>query len=489
MTSRFRPHLCLAVILCLLASAWPSTAAVPSAVFYSVTSSASSGPGSLNDAVFQANYNGGDVNFINFNIPSDGGVVEIILSQTLYMARLMILNGFSQPGYQGSPLIRINANGMASGIALVGNVAGVPPFSDGRTATSSGSTIQGFQIVNYSSNAITILNESQGNYIQNNWLGFYQATPGAYVRNVTAHPGSRGIGLQSSFNHIRNNTISGVDNGITVGDDPFGIPTGTNYKTNSIRDNFIGTDPTGTSKIGNDSDGIFLGAGARQNFIGPGNVLSGMASAGCELLHSTAIGNVIFGNIIGLNATGDTAIGNAQVGVLVANGAHFNDVGSSDPKNGNIISGNALGGVVIGQSPYLPVNDPSGNWVENNLIGTDKTGSKAIGVQGTGVTVQNGAQHIVVRFNVLAGHSNHGAVVANSTGNGLFGNWIGRTPSGVSLANQGYGVWLLNATYNYIGIGSNPPSPPYFVANLFGSNLRGPVGISGNCVGNVIDTP
>src|SRR6266853_1926051 len=62
MTTRFRPHLCLAVISCLLASACPSTAAVPGAVFYSVTSSASSGPGSLNDAVFQANYNGGDVN-------------------------------------------------------------------------------------------------------------------------------------------------------------------------------------------------------------------------------------------------------------------------------------------------------------------------------------------------------------------------------------------------------------------------------------------
>src|SRR4029077_17132451 len=127
-----------------------------------------------------------------------------------------------------------------------------------------------------------VFNESQGNYIQNNWLGFYQTTSGGYFRNVAAHPGCRGIGLKSRFNKIRNNTISGVDNGITVGDDPFGIPTGTNYKTNSIRNNFIGTDPPETSKIGNDSDGIFLGAGARQNFIGPGNVLSGMTSAGCE---------------------------------------------------------------------------------------------------------------------------------------------------------------------------------------------------------------
>ncbi len=482
----FKRTLAFASIL-FLASA-SANAAVSGSVTYWVTSAASSGPGSLNEAVFQANYHGGDVNFINFNIPSNGGVVEIVLSQPLYIARLMILDGTTQPGYQGAPLVRINGNGMTSGVVLVGNVAGVPPFSDGRTATSSGSTIQGFQIINYSANAITIFNESQGNYIQNNWLGFYETTPGSYVRNVTTHPGSRGIGVRSSFNHIRNNTISGVDNGITLGDD-INNPTGTIYKTNSIRDNFIGTDPAGVVKIGNDSDGIFLGAGARQNFIGPGNVLSGMNSAGCELLHSTTIGNVIIGNIIGLNAAGDTAIGNARVGVIVANGAHFNDVGSSDSKNGNVISGNALGGVVIGQSGYLPVNDPSGTWVENNLIGTDKTGTRALGNQGTGVTLQEGAQHIVVRFNVLAGHTMHGAVVANSTNNGFFGNWIGQTQNGTQLANHGYGVWLLNASRNYIGIGMNAPKPPYFVANLFGSNQLGPVGTSGNCVGNVIDMP
>jgi len=483
MIPRFRLPLCHAVISCLLASAGPGFAAVPGTVFYTVTSSASSGAGSLNDTITQANYKGGDLNVINFNIPSKGGVVEIVLSQTLYIARLMVLNGFTQPGYQGSPLIRINANGNASGIALVGNVAGVPPFSDGRTATSSGSTIQGFQIVNYYSNAITIFNESQGNYIQNNWLGFYRTLSGSYVRNVVAHPGCRGVGLRSSFNHIRNNTISGVDNGITIGEDPLGIPTGTAYKTNSIRDNFVGTDPTGTIQVGNDSDGIFLGAGARQNFIGPGNVLSGMASAGCELLHSTAVGNVIFGNIIGLNAAGDAAIGN-QVGVYVANGAHFNDIGSSNAQYGNVISGNTIGGVAIGAS-----NDPSGTWVENNLIGTDKTGTKAVGLQTTGVSVQDGSQHIVVRFNVLAGHTNHGAVFRDCSSNGFFGNWIGRARSGMLIPNAGFGVLLWDASRNYIGIGSQTPNPPYFVANSFGANTLGAIGMNGTCLGNVIDTP
>src|SRR5262245_20115063 len=124
MITRFRAPFCLAVVSCLLAGACPSFAAVAGTVFYTVTSSASSGPGSLNDTITQANYKGGDLNIINFNIPSNGSVVEIVLSQTVYVARKTVLNGFTQPGYQGSPLIRINANGNASGIALVGNVAG-----------------------------------------------------------------------------------------------------------------------------------------------------------------------------------------------------------------------------------------------------------------------------------------------------------------------------------------------------------------------------
>ena len=46
-----------------------------------------------------------------------------------------------------------------------------------------------------------------------------------------------------------------------------------------------------------------------------------MSSSGVELLHSTAIGNIIFGNTIGLNAAGTQAIGNGELGVLIANGA------------------------------------------------------------------------------------------------------------------------------------------------------------------------
>lgn len=465
--------------LILVFVATPLSSAVPGIKTYVVTNTASSGSGSLNEAVFQANYNGGDLNYINFNIPSSGGVVEIILSDTLYIARPMVLNGVTQPGYAGNPLVRINANGFASAILLAGNVANVPPFSNGTTATSSGSTVQGFQITNYSSNAVTIFKESQGNWIQNNWMGFKQTAPGTFVRNVVAHPGCRGVGMASSFNTIRHNVISGVDNGITIGDD-IGSPSGNSYVTNALENNFIGTDPTGATKIGNDSDGIFLGAGAAYNYIGPGNVLSGMASSGVELLHPTNHGNIVIGNLIGLNAAGNAAIPNGELGVLVANGAEYNDIGSGNPLYGNVISGNILGGVVIGQIGYAPVDYPYGNWVENNLIGTDKTGTRIIPGQGTGITVQNKSKTIAVKNNIIVGETNNGILVSDSISCGFYGNRIGQSATGVAMANQGYGIWLMNhASYNFIQVGSDP--------NVFGTNGLGPIGVdaSGTCVGNV----
>ena len=442
---------------------------------FNVTSAGSSRTvvGTLNWAVFQANYYGADVNYIKFNIPNVTDQATIVLSEPLYIARLMIIDGQSQPGYSGSPKIRIDANGQASAILLVGNVPNVPPTSNGAPATSSGSTVQGVQVVNYSSNAITIFKESQGNFIQNNWMGF-RSIPGStnYWHNSDTYPNSRGIGLQSSFNTIRYNTISGVSNAITIGDD-ISAPSGIVYKTNSIQHNFIGTDPTGSFKIGNDSDGVFLGAGARENFIGPTNVLSGMASSGVELLHSTNYGNVIFANMIGLNAAGTAIIANGELGVLVANGATFNEVGG--PFGGNVISGNPLGGVAIGTKEFPGSNGTNGNYVEFNLMGTDYSGVKPLGTQTTAVTVQNGARANVVNGNVLVAEANHGVTLADANGNGIFNNYIGQAQNGASIPNQGYGVYLLNSSYNFIQ------------KNTFGANTLGMIGYFGTSGGNAVN--
>jgi len=141
----------LSRLLVIASSLWLASIAQAATVTQFVVTSAGSSRntvGTLNWAVFQANYYGADINYIVFQIPNVTGQAKIVLSEPLYIARLMVIDGKSQPGYAGQPKIQIDANGLASAFLLVGNVPNIPPTSTGTINTSSGSTIQGFQIVN-----------------------------------------------------------------------------------------------------------------------------------------------------------------------------------------------------------------------------------------------------------------------------------------------------------------------------------------------------
>ena len=233
-----------------------------------------------------------------------------------------------------------------------------------------------------------------------------------------------------------------------------------------------------------------------------------MASSGVELLHPSNFGNIIIANLIGVNKAGTAALGNGELGVLIANGADYNDVGG--PSGGNVVSGNRLGGVVIGtpefQTPCTRI------YVESNLVGTDATGLHIIGQQTSGITSQTGSETIMHR-NVIGGHKNHGVVLSSvgrpHPGDGVFGNWLGKaassaavtfgrikgpnqgvhllgassTTNGTALPNQGFGVYVLRSFGNYIQIpvGTENPAALY-LRNIFGSNVLGNAGFNG-CTG------
>src|SRR5882724_2753096 len=77
-----------------------------------------------------------------------------------------------------------------------------------------------------------------------------------------------------------------------------------------------------------------------------------------------ADGNVIQGNFIGTNATGD-AVASALPGSSgVVAGSDSNTVGGTTPAARNLVSGNSSGVQLAG----------SGNQVQNNYIGTDRSG-------------------------------------------------------------------------------------------------------------------
>ncbi|HEV3410194.1 MAG TPA: hypothetical protein VG095_07860, partial [Chthoniobacterales bacterium] len=161
------PALRLALLSAFICSAWAAASASAASKTFVVTSAAAGGPldqGSLTWAIYQANYAGADINYIHFNVPGQAGEIEITLTEQLYVARPTVLDATTQPGYAGQPRIRINCNGFASGFTIVPPGGGLPG--------GAGSTIQGFRIINFSSNAITIFGGANSNTVASNYIGF-----------------------------------------------------------------------------------------------------------------------------------------------------------------------------------------------------------------------------------------------------------------------------------------------------------------------------
>src|SRR5262249_46451595 len=112
---------------------------------------------------------------------------------------------------------------------------------------------------------------------------------------------------------------------------------------NTIQGNYLGTDISGTVRSGG-SYGVFIDGASGNTIGGTGtgarNLISGFTGRGIAI--SGGSGNVIAGNYIGTNATGCSALGN-DVGVLLQGGATGNTIGGTTAAARNVISGNNEG--------------------------------------------------------------------------------------------------------------------------------------------------
>ena len=197
------------------------------------TSSNASTSGSLPWAVQQANAASGAVNYIMFDIPGSGPQT-INLTSTLNLTDQMVIDGTSQPGYSGTPLISIQGSSSVPSLFTLGS-------------GSSGSTIQGLDMYSYTAEAIDLTNSTAGNFIQNNWIGFYlNPSSGQVSLTNSTFNQAFGIDVLSSYNTIRGNVISGNFDGIYLGEIP-PRPGRYLYHGNSIQSNDIGTNPSGTT--------------------------------------------------------------------------------------------------------------------------------------------------------------------------------------------------------------------------------------------------
>ena len=232
----------------------------------------------------------------------------------------------------------------------------------------------------------------------------------------------------------------------------------------NIQGNFIGTNPTGTTKLANGGDGILTGSGntiggttpASRNIIS-GSGLTGTGSRGVEI---EGYNTIVEGNYIGTDASGTISLSNLGSGVYVGLGT--NTIGGATAGAGNLISGNGTYGIRI-------INGSNSNLVEGNYIGTNATGAGPLANSIYGVYVSGGINNTIggttgtigalgtaaFAGNLISGNTSDGVNITSSTspaGNVLEGNEIGTNAAGSpTLANGGNGVTINGSSGNTIG--------------------------------------
>ncbi|MFT6709547.1 MAG: hypothetical protein ACJATF_004416, partial [Flavobacteriales bacterium] len=275
-----------------------------------VTSTASSGPGTLRQAILDANADPAEDN-IFFNI-NGGGAATITLSTALpnILDDGIIIDATTQPGHIDSPLITLDGNGLP--------VTGIAVFADF-------CAISGLKIINFGLYGVSAADCEQLSIFDNiitenvtNQILLSTASNCSIVRNIlnidengtASSIDARGIRLQlgSTQNFILENTIGGLNNI----NNPLILISEVESESNIVEDNFIGTNANGDNYGSSFQVGIVLYA-ARINDI---------------------ISNVIAFNNIGISNTfgaQDNLFTNNNFSCNINNGI-FNEPGS----NGNI---------------------------------------------------------------------------------------------------------------------------------------------------------
>jgi len=172
--------------------------------------------------------------------------------------------------------------------------------------------------------------------------------------------------------------------------------------------------------------------------IGSNNTIKGLAINRCSYycLVVNGDGNTIIGNYIGTDATGSTDVTDGLSGILLGNGTDNNVIGGPSDADRNVISGLTQGGIRIFQT----TGNTTGNVIQGNYIGTDRTGTQPVG-NGYGIKIESEAHdNTIGPGNVIAFNSEDGVWVhdQNTDGNTITQNSIHSNGDlGIDLTNDG----------------------------------------------------
>jgi hypothetical protein len=418
---------------------------------FTVVNTADSGPGSLRQAILDADAGGGPA-AIQFAIPGMGVHMIQPLSGLPAVTVPVTVDGFTQPG--ASPASQTAAAVIA--IQLDGALAGAQ--ADGLILDGGRSTLRGLAITNFQDVGLvlgvhggdvvagaTFTGSRHGNVLVQAAAAGNAIGASTFDGAVTATGAGGGGGvdsliLQSDGNIVQHVTTDGIlvtGNHNRIGGDPTqddivlrltGVDLHRNViagnrnlggvrlagSNNLVEDNLIGTDALGAHAVRNAVAGVVV-TGNNNTLGGVGNFISGNAGDGVLVSGS---GNQLLGNFIGLSTArlGPVSpLGNAGSGVRLA--------GSGNVVRQNVISANFVG-ITLGTGA-------AGNTVTANLIGTPPGGGAVTDSPNPFGNVATGI--------LITGHAHDNTIGGTTSGSG---NTIAFTQGRAVVAGSGDGVFV-----------------------------------------------
>ena len=419
---------------------------------YTVSSVADSGAGSLRQAIIDANANGG-TNSIVFNISGTGSHVIAPTSALPEITSPVTIDATTDDSFA--------ANGGRPAIVLEGSSAGFGADGLWLGPGADGSTIRGLVIRDWGGVGILIDAGSDNNTVAGNYIG-------RFTTSGTDSGGGTEINWEGISIYGANNVIGGTapaDRNIISGNGTYGIAIdGSSASGNQIIGNWIGTDASGSTALGNEWGGISINNAPGNTIGGPtsahGNVISGNSGAGIEIDGETADGNSVKNNWIGVNTAGSASLPNSSDGITISGGSDNTVIGGAG--TGNWIADASDGIEITGAS--------SGTLIQGNRIGTDLAGTADWGTRFAAISIEGGASNSLIggtgpgEGNILAysgsdpanpnaisiwGDAGSGHAILGNTIYSSLGRGIDLDPNGVTPNDAGDGDTGPNGMQNF----------------------------------------
>ncbi len=252
---------------------------------------------------------------------------------------------------------------------------------------------------------------------------------------------------------------------------------------NTISGNFIGTNVSGNTELGNGRNGVnvesangtsFIGCTLFQNPFVFYNVISGNAHQGVRL--NNANNTTVQANFLGVGANNKKRVPNGRNGLAVRGSSTNTQVGGVIPL-GNVISGNTENGIFVG--------DTAKGFVSFNTFGGTYAFGQAAPNGANGIRITSTGGNNIVRTCIISGNIQNGIEIGgDATGVQVTDTACGTNTdiSGV-LPNGASGV-LISGTAHGNAIGGFQPSIE--ARNHFAGNNSYGVAVVDQAYDNVI---